>query len=215
MASVTLDVYVATAQREFRFVMVEEHGLPEILVVAVLAFGAITPRVNILNAVTPNARRRNIGVSLPGMTCRASHLLVSAAQRKLGGVVIESFHVQPGIVAMALLAFLAELTFVRIGCLVTIKAKPGRVAKLDLLGVTIAASHRLVCALQAEVRQRVIERLSIELNDIDTPALVIGVAHPAFLSGRIELAPMKSASCPAVRGDILVALQTFAGLRLP
>ena len=155
--------------------MVEDHRLPEILVVAVLAFGTITAGVDILDAMTSDARGRGIGIALAGMARRALDLAMRSAQRKLGGIVIERLQVQPGIVAMALLALLPELTLVRVGRLVTIKAKPRSVAKLHLLGMAITAGCGLVCALQAEIGQRMVERLAIKQNDIGAPALVIGV----------------------------------------
>lgn len=215
VAGVAFDRGVAAAQRKLRLVVVENHGLPQILVVTVFAFRAVTARMYVLYAVTPTTRGGDVGVALAGMACRAIDLPMRAAQRKFGGLVIECLDVQPGIVAMALLALLPELTLVRVGRLVTIKAKPRSVAKLHLLGMAIAAGCGLVCALQAEIGQRMVERLAIEQNDIGAPPLVIGVTQAALLFGGIELAPMKSPARPAVGADLLVTIQTLACLRLP
>jgi hypothetical protein len=206
---------MAAAQWKFRLVVIEEHGLPEILVVAVLAFGTITAAVNVLNLMTSHAGRRNIGISLAGMARRAIDRSMRSSQREFGGVMIECLNVQPAIVAVALLTLLAELTFVRVKRPVTIKAKTWGVPKLDGLEMTIAAGHRLVRALQAEVRQRVVERLAIKLNNIGASALVVGMAEAAFLLCGIELSAVKSSACLSVRSDLLVAVEALAGLRSP
>jgi len=215
VAEVAFDPGMAAPQRKFRFVMIELNRLPHRLIVAVLAFGTIATQVNILQAVTFDAGGSNVGVTLAGVTGRAIDRPMRALQRKLGGVVIERLHVQPSVITMALVAFLSKLALVRIDRLVAIDTKSGRVAKLDGLGMTIAAGGRLVGTIKTEIRGRVVEGLAIELHDIGVSAFVVGVAHPAFLVRRIELTPVKFSARQAVRGDLLVTFKTLAGLRLP
>ena len=137
-----------------------------------------------------------------------------SAQREPGGFVIESLHIQPGIVAMAPFAFLAKLPLVGVGRLVTIKAKTGCIAKLDSLRVAVAAGRRLVRAKEDEIRHCMIERLAIELNDIGSAALVIGVTRSAFLFRRVRLAPVKAPARQPIRSNLFVARKTQVALRL-
>jgi hypothetical protein len=215
VAEVAFDSDVAAAQRKSRPVMIEPSRRPLRLVVAVLAFGTIASQVNVLQAVAFHAAGGNIAVALAGMARRAIDRPVRTLERKLGRVVIERLHVQPDVLAVALVAFLAQLPLVRITRLMTVEAEAGRFAKFGSRDVTIIATRRLVGALQAKIRNRVIESLAIELHDVGTSALVVGMADPAFLLRRIELATVKAAVRQPIRCDLLVAFEALAGLRLP
>jgi hypothetical protein len=171
--------------------------------------------VNVLQAVALGAAGGNVGIALAGMARHAIDRPMRTLQRKLGGVVIESLQVRPRVFTVALVASLAELAFVRIARLVAVEAEPGRIAKLGVLNVTIAARRRLVSALQAEIRSCVIESLAIQQHDIGASAFVVGVADPAFLFRRVELVAVKASARQPVRCNLLMTFEALAGLRLP
>ena len=112
---------------------------------------------------------------------------------------IERLQVQPSIFYVALVAFLAELALVRIVRLMAVEAESGRLAKLDVLNVTIAAGGRLVSAQQAEIRSCVVESLAIKLHDIGASAFVVGVTDPAFLFRSVELVTVKASARQPIR----------------
>ena len=114
---------------------------------------------------------------------------------------------------MALIAFVAELALVRIVGAMTIETKPWRFARLGASCMTVAASRRLVRAQEREIRGGVVEGLAIELHDIGSAALMVGVASPALLLRRVPLPAMKSPMRLPVGRDGLVALQAFVALR--
>lgn len=212
VAAVAFDCRMRAVQGKLRAVMIELRRFPPVLAVTVLAFGAVACRMDVLQAMTRDAGGGDIGVALAGVTRRAIDRAMGALERKPGGIVIEALHAPPGILAVAPLALRAELSLVRIARLVAIDAEPRGGAKLDGLGMTISAGGGLVGVPQAEIGDRVIEGLAIELHDVGVAAFMIGMTHPAFLPGGIELMSVKSPSRRAIRRDLLVTIETLAGL---
>jgi len=80
--------------------------------------------------------------------------------------------------------------------------------------MTTVATCRLVGAPQIEVRESVIERFPVELDDVGISPLVIRVAMLAIPFRSVGLTPVKSLSQTAVSGDLLVTRKTETGLRL-
>jgi hypothetical protein len=132
--------------------------------------------------------------------------LVCALERKLSLAVIERLDLTPYGFPVAIVAFLTKAPFVRILLLVTVEAAPGRLAELFRWGVTAGARHCLVRVPEFEIREGVIERLAVELDDVGISSLVIGMTVVAFLFCGIRLAPVKPLARRAIGSNVLVAI---------
>ena len=137
-----------------------------------------------------------------------------AFERKLCRVVVERLDARPGVLAVAALARYTEPALVRIDRLMTIDASAGHAAELGGGCVTPAAGDRGVSALQREIGKVVIERLTIELDDVRAAPLVIGVTVFALLLHRVGLASVITPARQAIRRDLLMAGETQIALRL-
>jgi hypothetical protein len=135
-------------------------------------------------------------------------------QRKLRLAVVEWFDAAPGLLAMTIVTPLSKASFMSIAGLVAIEAASRRIAKLDRLHVTAIATHCLMCTLEVEIRDCVIECFPIELDDVGRSPLVIGMTMVAFLCPRVGLTPVEPFSQPAIRSDFLVACEAKRRLRL-
>jgi hypothetical protein len=181
MAHVALDLCVGESKREFRLIVIEVDANPLVLIVAGLAFPAISTGVDVLNSVAFDARRTEILVAFAKMACGARDSGVRTHKRKLRLAVIEWLDSPPGILAMTIITPLSKAPFMRITGLVAIEAASRRIAKLDCLHVTAIAAHCLMRPLEFEVRGCVIECFPIKLDDVGRSPLVIGMAVVAFL----------------------------------
>jgi hypothetical protein len=209
-----LGLRVSAFQRKLRPVVIEPNGPPPGLIVTGLAFWAISAGVNVLYAVTLDACSGQICVPLAGMTIRAGNAPVRALKRKPRGTVIERLYAPPRVLAVAAVAFLAEPTLVLIGPPVTVHASRRRTTKLRRAHMTLVASRRPVRALQLEVRERVVEGLPVELDDVGVSPFVIGVAVPAILFRRIGLTSVQSPAGQPIPRDLLMAGQAQIALGL-
>jgi hypothetical protein len=206
MAGIALDLRVRGSQWKFRrLVMIEANRAPLVLVVAGLAFGAVSSGVNILNPVAIDARGANPFVAFANMACGAEDGAMCTLEGELGLVMIERFDTLPCRLDMAIVTCLSKAPFVWIARLMTIEAASGRVAELDRLRMTAAALHGFVSIAQLEIRKCVIECLTIELNDVGISPLMIGVTTGAFLLRCLRLTPMKSLTRLTIRGNFFVA----------
>lgn len=146
------------------------------------------------------------------MACRKHHFGVRGDQREFGFRVIERLDARPALFAVASLALVAQAAFVGFGRLVAIDTPAGGGAKFLPHLMTAFAPCFGVGPFEAKIRERMIERLPIQPNDVGSSACVIGVAGPAFALHGIGPAAMKSAFLFAIRGDVLVAGQARFGL---
>ena len=64
-----------------------------------------------------------------------------------------------------------------------------------------------------EIRERVIESLAVELDDVGISSLVISVAVVAILLCSIRPAAVEALACRAISRDFLVAVDAKPGLR--
>src|SRR5664279_1648821 len=141
--------------------------------------------------------------------------IVRPLQRKFGLAVIERLDLSPLGFAVAIVAFFAKASFMRVVRLMTVEAAPGCLAEFYRWRVTAGARHGLVCIPELEIRGGVIERLPVEQDDVGVSALVIGVTVVAFLLCGIRLAPVKSLACGAIGSNLLVAVETEPRLGFP
>lgn len=194
-------------------IVIETDRRPLVLLVAGFALGAIASTMDILNPVAIDARGAYALVAFPDVAGRAANVAVCALQRKFCLVVVVRLKPPPRRLSVATVACFAEAPFVRILRLVTIEAPPRRIAKLDVLGVTAATLYRLVGISQHEIRERVVERLAVEQDDVGVAALVVSVTLCAFLFRCIGLAAMKSPGRETIGGNVLVACEAKSRLR--
>ena len=204
VAGITLDFDVGTSQRIFRLVVVEVISLPLHLIVARFALGAVSSGVDVLDLVAIHTQRAHAFVTLTNMTSGAGNRLVGTLERKLCRAVVELLDLAPCGFAVAILAFFAKASLMRIDRLVTINAASGRFAEFDVLHMTAGARHRPVRAQKREISQSMIERFAIELDDVSAPSLVIAVTVVAFGFCGVGLASMKSLPGYPVRCNFLV-----------
>ena len=129
--------------------------------------------------------------------------------------VVKCLDARPSILVVAALARLAEPTFVRIDCLVTIHAPPGRAAEFSRGLVTLAAGDRGVNTVEREICEDVIKCLAIELNNVGAATFVIGVTISAFLFRGVPLAPVIAPTRQAIRSDLFMTSKAQVALRLP
>jgi hypothetical protein len=214
VARIALDLRVRGSQWKFRrLVMIEANRAPLVLVVAGLAFGAVSSGVNILNPVAIDAYGANPFVAFANMARGAEDGAMCTLERELGLVMIERFDTLPCRLDVAIVTCLSKAPFVRIARLMTIEAASGRAAKFYCLRVTADAQHGFVSVAQFEIRKCVIECFAIELNDVGISPLMIGVTTGAFLLHCLRLTPMKSLTRLTIRGNFFVACKAETRLR--
>src|SRR5581483_6648062 len=148
------------------------------------------------------------------MAFRASDIAVCADEREPGLAVIERLDLAPRCFRVAAFARSTKAALVRIVGLVAVEAASRGLAVFGGLGVATVAAGPLVRPRQDEVRERMIERLTIELNDVDLSPLVIGMTGAAFGFGCLRMAAVETPSRLAVRRNRLVASEAKLALGL-
>lgn len=161
--------------------------------------------------MTRHTLGRRALVAIAGMATHALHFRVLVAERKARLAVIE-LGVQPGNAAMTSGAVRTQLPLVRLVLLVT--GHTGRRGFAILLAglMTACASHRQMRIAQWKIRALMIELFGNELDDIGVAPLVLGVATLTLQRGSIRQTSVKSGLFLHVVGNILVTVQTQAGL---
>jgi len=134
-------------------------------------------------------------------------------QRELRFVVVERLDATPPCFTVTTVAHLAETSPVGIVRLVAVEAAPRSVAEFYVLRMTADARHGFVRVPKFEIRERVIEGLAVQLDDIGLAPLVVGMAMVAVLFHCLGLTPVKSFARPAVFGRFLVASEAEPTLR--
>src|SRR5262249_17444671 len=139
---VASDPGMGAAERKLRVaIVIEADRGPLVRVVARFAFGAIASGMDVLNAVAIDAGNADAFVAFADVTGCAGDIAVGVAQRKLRLVMVVGLHAPPIRFSVTAIARFAEPPLVGILRLVTVKAPPRRVTKLDILGVAAGAWH--------------------------------------------------------------------------
>ncbi len=172
--------------------MIEADCDPLVLFVAAFALRSISSGMDILNLVAIDAGCADPLVTFADMARGARDITVCASQWKPGLVVVVRLRLTPCGFAMTIVARFPQTPLMWIDRLVTIEAASGSIAELHILRMTAAALHRFVNFSKLEIRECVIERLTIKEDDVGVPSLVIGVTSGAFLFRRVGLTPVKS-----------------------
>ena len=144
-----------------------------------LAAVAVPSPMLVLQAVAGDAGSRQTLVALADMAFRATDIAVRAQQGEPRLGVIVGLDLTPGFFPVTALARRTESSLVRIIVLVAVEAASGRLAVRLAFRMTGVASDPLVRPRQREICERMIERLAIELDDIERASLVIRMADSA------------------------------------
>ena len=208
VARVALDLGVAAEKREFcRLGMIEVHRLPGLRGMTGLALCAVSPAMRVLQAVACTASSGQVLVALTDMTCGTGDFGMGADQGEPRLGMIERLDAPPVFLAVAALAFLAQPAFVRVRRLVAIEALARGCSEFDRRKMAALAARRLMCSFELEVRESMIECLSIELDNVRATALVIGMACPTISFRCVGPTPVEPASLLAVGRNVLVTIQ--------
>ena len=180
VAALAGDRRVTAAQRKpGRLVVVEVDRRPLCRRMARLAAIAVPSPMLVLLAVAGDAGSRQTLVALADMAFRTGDIAVRAQQGEPRLGVIVGLDLTPGFLPVTALARRAESSLVRVIALVAVEAASSRFAVLLALRMTAVAADPLVRPRQHEICERMIERLAIELDDIERASLVIRVTGPA------------------------------------
>lgn len=181
------------------------------------AFFAEPATVHVVALMAADAREGHVFVFLPDVTRGALHFHVCARKGKSRLGMIKRALFLPGLFAMAARTLVAELALVHVVRLVTADTRVRRFAELFAAGVATAALRLgAMRALQNEVREVVVERFPIELDDVKVATLVVGVAGLALERGNLCALAVIAGLLSNVAGNCLVTFQTepsLAGLR--
>ena len=203
-------------KRKARCRIVIEFGiLPLLLVVAGLARRAETPLVNVLDDMAIVAACRQAAVDFAKVAGRAAYILMFAAKRELRLGMIEGDGVPPGCIAVACLAFLAEIAAVRLIGFMTRETGGGGLRPALALDVTAAAGNLVVRSAQREVGNRMVESCGVDFHDVGVAALVVGVTGTADHSGHQPAFAMKAGFRSDIGPHRLVAIKAQSILRRP
>lgn len=181
MAGLAGSFRVAPLESELGVLPVIESDTPPVLgPMAVVAFGAVTAVVNVIQSMAGHAIDRRVLVSLAGVASGAGHFPMLTDQGKLGlGAVVE-FRFGPIGLGVTIGASGAQPTPVRFIGPMAIDA-PGRRLAVSLVGFVASGAGGLgVGPLQEEVGAAVIEGVFVQPDNVFPPAFMVRMAAFAF-----------------------------------
>jgi hypothetical protein len=164
--------------------------------------------------VTADTGFKRFFVVLIGVTAVAFNLPVLAFQGKLGFLVVIEKSLVPGDFLVAVLAFLAQSFKVRLVGLMAGIAIHWRFPMLFLRVMAVGAFDCGVRPLQGKVRESVVKRVLIQVDDVFVSSFMVGVTEFAFFFGNIFFQSVKSLFINNVFIHYLVAIPAQLVLRL-
>ena len=142
------------------------------------------------------------------MTHGAADVLVRSLQRKLRLVVIKWLGLLPFDHGMTIVAALTQSALMRFDLLVTFSAKRRGLAKPGVLAVATVTGHAPVGIDQFEICKIMVEGLAVELTNVGTTTLVLGMTTIArFARGR-PIQTMEPLVGRTISCGVLVAIET-------
>ncbi len=154
--------------------VVEARIQPAARIVAGLAVLSAPSIVGVIGCVASETRRWRIAKRPVGVAVETLRFAVTADKRVAGRIVIE-FDLLPTVRVVAVAAFFAEETLMRVFRCMTGKTV-GRGVSVFLIGlVTASARRRCMSAEQNEIRVVVIEPGFVEPDDVGISAFMIGI----------------------------------------
>ncbi len=180
VAGLAVQPSVSISQSEARFrEVVEARVGPAGRRMAALAGIAVGADVHIVHSVTVDALAWRLLVELVAMTARTSQVRMLADERKFGRVVVENC-IRPLGFSMTVAADFAEIAFVRINFAMTGDARRFRFTEGDLRRVTVVALDGEMAVQEPKVRRPMIERITIEPDDVCVAPLVFRMTRCAL-----------------------------------
>lgn len=208
MASVARDILVPALQWEFGICsVIEDEFFPPFRTVALGAHLAITPIVRIIDQMAADTLLWGVLVVIIGVTQSAVQLSVLATEWVFRIKIVVEGLLAPALFVMAGFTLLTKLPFVGIIGFMTIKTQRRRLAVfLVFLGMTELACQGCVSSLETEIGLTVIERLTVQIDDIPLPAFVFRMtALTVFCLFRIKPA-VKTHALFDVLSDITMVM---------
>ena len=181
-----VQTFMAADEGEARDGHVVEADLgPVCRAVTVCALGAVTAFVYIVVTVTARAGPADLGeiaVLMAGVTFDRD---VPTREPEAGRAVVEQ-RVTPVVRLVAGAAVVAEMARVYVVLSMAADTPHRRFAMCNAAGMTLTAGHRRVGAEEGEVRQGMVERRLVEIDDIRVASFMLGMAARAleFFIGR-------------------------------
>jgi hypothetical protein len=194
-------------------VVIERYRLPRLGTVARLALVskmALVTLLIVILAVTSNARAWCLLVARILVAGRALHVYMLSQQRKFGFSMIE-IGVFPTFLVVTIRAFKAQRALVNIVLAVTSETRCRRLSPFLGRLMALIASHLDVLAKQLKVGLGVVKAFLVEIDDLGTSTLVIGVTRTTHLWLH---ATVIARLTDQVLRDVLVAIGTTAVLRI-
>jgi hypothetical protein len=167
--------------------------------------------VDILDLVATNASCRHPFVNFTNMTGGTAHFGMRTHKCELGFGVVKRLYASPGFRRVAGLAG-GQAAFVGVVPVVTLGASRGRVSMGFPRAMTVRACCCSVPPDEEEIGQGVVEGLCVEADDVELPALVIGMAMLARDTSNRTVLTVKALVSINVVCNILMAGETEAGL---
>lgn len=186
-------------------------AFPVLCVVACLAFFAISSLVIVVFLVTTYTGSRRVLVAFIRMAGFTLRRIVLAGESKASLAVIE-FHLFPGILIVAIHAFVAQITFVLVVFFVAAYARQRSIAIFYFGGVAGSALCLLMGALKRKISVRVVKGLLIYWGDVNIAAFVVRMARIAFFVLNRRRQAVKAAIGLQVLRHGFVTIQTKSAL---
>jgi len=187
--------------------VIEARGLPLLGAVAIVAGITETTTVHIVDRVTATAISRRIFVIGTAMTLRACSFFMRSGQCKMRLAVIKR-SLAPQLLGMASLAFITLTTLVHIITAMAIDTFTGRVPQWFVVSVTLITCQRNVPAFEWKIREIVYEGVSVELQNIGIPALMLGMTQLALRGFYARLAAVKAGARTNICCHLLMTGET-------
>jgi hypothetical protein len=160
--------------------MIECNFVPAGFPVTVVAFGAITAGMNIIESMAVITHHGCIFILLVSMAAVTGHIPVFPAQPEICIVMIEGLLLTPSFFTMTVGTFLAQVAFMDVIILVAIHTLPGRLPEFLSTLMTYCAGQACVPALQRIVRHFVIKGFHTEFRHFCIASLMVCVTAAAI-----------------------------------
>ncbi len=170
---------MTAGERKVRAAVIEARGCPIGRCMTIGALGAQRTLVRIVFAMARGAIGGRVGKLIFGMAGLAIDVRMGARKRKFGRVVIE-FYFCPAAFGVTGSAIGAQAAAMGIVLLVAANACDGRVAEFCSGDVTARAGKPHMISRQRIIREIVIERGSVEADNILVETCMFGVAGAAI-----------------------------------
>lgn len=206
---------VAAREREARPCKVVEQRLGPIRRrVAIAALGSVRAQVRVVIAVAVDALIGGLHVHLALVAAHAREVRMCARKRIAALELVIVVRVAPSGFGMAVGARFAEISHVLVVVAMAGDAFRGGVVKQRVDGMTVLAQSLCVAIAEWKIREPVIERRSVEPDDVGVAPLVVGVTSRARAVTGLDGQTVEARARPQILGDLRMAIETQVPLLL-